>query len=67
MKCHMMKGALEADGIDCFIKNEFGEGGGEIGNPMAASMGYAVPELWIFDDNQFDKARGIAESIQAEE
>jgi uncharacterized membrane protein YoaK (UPF0700 family) len=63
----MLKGALEADGIACFIKNEFGEGGGEIGNPMAASMGYSVPELWVLDDSQFERAREIAESLQPQD
>jgi len=39
MKCHMMKGALEAEGIACFIKNEFGEGGGEIGEAHEPVLG----------------------------
>lgn len=51
---------LEAQSISTFIKNEFAQGAvGEI------SAFDAWPEVWIFDDADFDQAQEIIELTQS--
>lgn len=56
---HNVKNLVEGYGIDVFMKNEFVQGAiGEV--PSIA----AWPELWVVDDNDFDKARDIVNAAQ---
>lgn len=54
--CNQLKSILESEGIPCFVRNEnmaslFG-GQGSI-------MGAAFPELWVINDEDFEKALEI--------
>ncbi|MEH6452674.1 MAG: DUF2007 domain-containing protein [Psychromonas sp.] len=54
-----MKNLIEAQGINTFVKNEFAQGAvGEI------SAFDAWPEVWVVDDDNFDRATEIVESSQ---
>lgn len=54
-----VKNLLEAQQINTFIKNEFAQGAmGEI------SAFDAWPEVWVFEDADFERAVEIAESAQ---
>ncbi|PKF63535.1 hypothetical protein CW745_01400 [Psychromonas sp. psych-6C06] len=54
-----VKNLIEAQGIATFIKNEFSQGAiGEV------SMTDAWPEVWIFDDEDFNQAIEIVECSQ---
>jgi len=58
----MMKGLLEANGIACFIKNE----------RLFTAMGEVpfvecFPELWIFEDEQMERAAALLDSVAATE
>ncbi|MBS34318.1 MAG: hypothetical protein CMO26_00170 [Thiotrichales bacterium] len=49
-----LRNVLEAHGIECLVKNEFGSSGmGEL-PPIEV-----WPELWVLDDRQFDEAVSI--------
>lgn len=50
IQLYLFKSILESEGIICFIKNEYPPAAGEL-PPLAA-----MPELWIMDNNQYDKA-----------
>lgn len=56
MILHSVKNILEAHDIACFLKNEFGQ-------PMGAEFGLSntLLELWLNDENDFDKATAIIE------
>ncbi|PKG80692.1 hypothetical protein CXF85_21480 [Colwellia sp. 75C3] len=55
-----VKNIIEAQDIKVFIKNEFAQGAiGEI------SAFDSWPELWVFDDSDFDHAVEIVKSSQA--
>jgi len=52
-----LKNLIEAQGINVFIKNEFSQGAvGEI------SAFDAWPEIWVFDDSDFERAETIAQA-----
>ena len=53
---YSVKNILAMHGIDCHIKNDFG-------NTMGAEFGInnTLLELWIIDDTEYDRARGIIE------
>ncbi len=53
-----LKNVLEAEGIDCSVINEFASGGA---GDLATFDTW--PELWINDENQFEKAREIMQRI----
>ncbi len=54
-----VKNLIEAQGMSTFIKNEFAQGAvGEI------SAFDAWPEVWIHDDQYFDRAMAIVKSAQ---
>lgn len=51
-----IKNALEDEGYECIIKNEFASGGmGEL-SPLDT-----WPEVWIVDDGQYDEAVAFLE------
>lgn len=52
--CDVLKSLLESYGIQCFIKNESM-------SRLAGALPYqeVMPELWVIDDEQFEKALGI--------
>jgi len=55
-----VKNLIEAQGINTFIKNEFSQGAvGEI------SAFDSWPEIWVFDDSDFERADEIAKSSQS--
>ena len=52
-----IKNLMESQGINVFIKNEFSQGAmGEI------SAFDTWPEVWVFDDNDFDRASEILQA-----
>jgi len=54
-----VKNLIEAQGINTFIKNEFSQGAvGEI------SAFDSWPEIWVFDDSDFERADEIAKLSQ---
>lgn len=54
-----IKNLIEAQGINTFIKNEFAQGAiGEI------SAFDSWPEVWVFDDADFDRATEIMKLSQ---
>ena len=54
-----VKNIVEAQGIKVFIKNEFSQGAvGEI------SAFDSWPEVWVYDDLEFERAVEIVESSQ---
>ncbi|TEW54851.1 DUF2007 domain-containing protein [Psychromonas sp. RZ22] len=55
-----LKNILEAQGINTFIKNEFSQGA--IGG---VSVFDAWPEVWVFDNADFERAQVIANSLQS--
>lgn len=55
-----VKNLLEAQAIDTFIKNEFSQGAvGEI------SAFDAWPEVWVFDDENYESALAIIATLEA--
>ncbi|MBS0350075.1 MAG: DUF2007 domain-containing protein [Proteobacteria bacterium] len=50
IQLYILKSLLESEGIICFIKNEYPPAAGEL-PPISA-----MPELWVMDDSQYDKA-----------
>ncbi|MGB2742571.1 MAG: DUF2007 domain-containing protein [Cognaticolwellia sp.] len=55
------KNIIESVGISTFIKNEFAQGA--VGEVSAFD---SWPELWVIDDNDYDKAKAaIASSLQS--
>lgn len=57
---HNIKNLVEAQGIKVFIKNEFAQGAiGEV------AVFDAWPELWVVDDNEFDKAVEVVNSAKS--
>jgi len=55
-----VKNLIEAQGISTFIKNEFSQGAvGEI------SAFDSWPEIWVFDDSDFEQANEIVKSSQS--
>ncbi len=50
---YLFKSILENEEIICFIKNEYPPAAGEL-PPISAT-----PELWVMDDNQYDKAMQV--------
>lgn len=55
-----VKNLIEAQEINTFLKNEFAQGAvGEI------SAFDSWPEVWVFDDSDFDRAVEIAKSSQS--
>ncbi len=55
MTAHI-KNVLDADGIDCVIRNEF------LPNPLGA-VAECRPEVWVLDDAAVDRARQIIEEL----
>ncbi len=55
---YSVKNRLELEKIDCHIKNEFSSstGGAELG------ISNTILELWVVNDDDFDKARLIIET-----
>jgi hypothetical protein len=53
---------LQADGIETFMKNQFGtSGAGEL--PFVE----VIPQIWVLDDADVDKARSIILELQGSE
>lgn len=50
IQLYLFKSLLESEGIICFIKNEYPPAAGEL-PPISA-----MSELWVADNNQYDKA-----------
>ena len=57
-ECDLLKSVLESKGISCFIKNE-------MSSLLAGKIPFqeVMPELWIIDDEQFDKASAIVKKV----
>ena len=56
---HLMAGLLEREGVETRVFNENAQSiMGEI--PFT----HAFPEVWIMDDTQLDKARGLVKNIE---
>ena len=56
---HNVKNIIETQGINTFIKNEFSQGAvGEI------SAFDSWPEIWVFDDSDYERAVEIVKSSQ---
>jgi hypothetical protein len=64
IECDMFKGILEAEGIPCFIKNEYTSLSAGAG--WTGPLGFAAPELWVIDDDQFDKAEELLREMEFE-
>ena len=56
-----IKNLIDAQGITTFIKNEFAQGA--IGELSAFD---SWPEIWVFDDSDFDRAIEIVKSSQGD-
>lgn len=54
---NLFKSQLETSGIISLIKNEYPPAAGEVTQIIAE------PELWIFDDNDFDEAATILREL----
>jgi len=66
--CDILRGLLEAEGIESMIKNERGSAMAGIGYPVpnVPSVPFAWPEVWVNDDD-FEKAVEIASRFQREQ
>jgi len=56
-----VKNLIEAQSIQVFIKNEFAQGA--LGETAAFDC---WPEIWVFDDADFEQAEAIANEAQSE-
>ncbi|MEJ6123200.1 DUF2007 domain-containing protein [Vibrio sp. 2-Bac 85] len=56
-----VKNLIEAQSIQVFIKNEFAQGA--LGETAAFDC---WPEVWVFDDADFEQAEAIANEAQSE-
>jgi hypothetical protein len=58
--CDMLRGMLESDGIQCFLRNEPSSTIG-LGDPIpqCPSLSYAWPEVWVSAED-FERAMIIA-------
>lgn len=64
-RCDMLKALLEANGIECVLKNEYMPfSGSGIG---VFSPDPVYPELWVVDDNQYDEAMVVVGDADPEE
>jgi len=61
----MFKAILEANGIRCLIKNEYTAS--TAGAGMIGPLGFAAPELWVIEDDQFSKAEELLRDAGSEE
>lgn len=50
---HAAKNQLEAEGIDCLVKNEFHGGGGHVG------LNIVPIELWVLQNEDIEKAAAL--------
>lgn len=56
---HNMKNLVEAEGIELFLKNEFAQGA--VGETAVFE---AWPELWVINDDDYDKALEVVDFAQ---
>ena len=58
---HSLRAILEHAGISTFIKNEYASGAmGELAPTQA------WPEIWLYDDNDYDRALSLIEQNQSD-
>lgn len=58
-EAHLVRGLLQAAGIEARVFNEYAPGG--LGDLPAAA---AYPEVWIEEERDFARARGIVENYE---
>ena len=63
--CDLLKSVLEARGIKCLLKNEYGSAVMGERYPVAAmpTLAFTWPEIWVTDENA-DEAALIAADFQ---
>jgi hypothetical protein len=63
-ECDLAKMRLESCGIKCLIRNEFGST--TAGAGITGSLSYALPELWVADDEQVEEAKALLSDQEKE-
>ena len=63
--CDLLKALLEAEGIPCVIRNEFGTHllGYGLPVPRGSALPWAWPEVWIPEED-ISKAKPLVEQMQ---